>query len=87
MKALVLLFWASVIAAIVYRYHNTITVREFWGGVSDIWSSVVHAKIPDRLDTTRGDSYDCGVAVGFISVIIAAIVTLCIAGYTLYLAW
>lgn len=88
MKSLVLLFWACIIAAIVYRYRTTEPMREFGGGISDIWSAVVHAKVPERLDTFDGQegSYQFGIIAGIISVVVAGLVTLCIAGYTLYLA-
>lgn len=84
MLLLVILFWLCVFGYIPYHFRNIKLVREFFQGFAGFWLSIIHAE--DRMPDYDSNASDYGGIYAFVSAILAAILLLVAAGYTIYLA-
>jgi hypothetical protein len=80
---LVLLFWAALIAAVVYRYRKVEVVAEVLGGFCHVWSCIIHARESDA------DNNDPAFEKGVISALISlcALFVVVVALFVISIIW
>lgn len=83
MRSIVFLLWLFVIPALAYHFRKTQEVKEFINGFITVWHSVIAAE--DKQEDHNPVS-DAGVCAGVISLIVAVILLLIFAGFTIYWA-
>lgn len=92
---LVLLFWAAVAIYVPFHFRKAIWIRSFFRAAAYPWYCIAQVNDPDFTDWInpgKDDQYDYdaaerGFVAGILSIVLAALIVVAFAGFTLYLAW